>query len=159
LFQERGHCHVALRSPGPAIAAFEHAVSINSTLGASWNALRVLYRMTGRAADADNAAAQMARLATMPTELLTAFSMFARGEIYASEQVVRQFLLKHGDHIEGMRLLAKIGMELDVADDAELLLENVLVLAPDYHAARYEYAVVLLKRHKHVRAKEELEKL
>ena len=31
-------------------------------------------------------------------------------------------------------------MKLDVTDDAELLLENVLVLAPDYHAARYEYA-------------------
>ncbi len=52
-----------------------------------------------------------------------------------------------------MRLLAQIGMKLDVADDAEFLLENVLALAPDYHAARYEYAVALLKRHKHVRAR------
>ncbi len=61
--------------------------------------------------------------------------------------------LTHGDHIEGMRLLAQIGMKLDVADDAELLLENVLLLAPDYHAARYEYAQALLTRHKHVRAR------
>src|SRR5882724_5047406 len=50
-------------------------------------------------------------------------------------------------------------MKLDVVDDAELLLENVLVLAPDYHDARYEYALALLKRHKHVRAREEMEKL
>ncbi len=34
-----------------------------------------------------------------------------------------------------MRLLAKIGMKLDVLDDAELLLEAILALAPDYHAA------------------------
>ena len=44
----------------------------------------------------------------------------------AAEQVVRQYLLTHGDHIEGMRLLAQIGMKLDVTDDAEFLLENVL---------------------------------
>ena len=39
-----------------------------------------------------------------------------------------------------MRLLARIGMELDVLDDAEMLLERVLTLAPDYRAARYDYA-------------------
>ena len=69
------------------------------------------------------------------------------------------YLLAHGDHVEGMRLLAKIGMQLDVTDDAEFLLENVLKLAPQYHEARYDYAVVLLQRHKHVRAREEMEKL
>ncbi len=60
-----------------------------------------------------------------------------------------------------MRLLAKIGIELDILlDDAEALLsEGALRLAPDYHAARYDYAVVLLKRHKHVRAQEEIERL
>jgi len=85
--------------------------------------------------------------------------MFADGEIYDAERVVRQYLLTHGDHVEGMRLLAKIGVELDVLDDAEILLENLLVLAPNHDVARYEYAVVLLKRHKHVRAREEMEKL
>jgi tetratricopeptide (TPR) repeat protein len=58
-----------------------------------------------------------------------------------------------------MRLLAKIGSKLDVLDDAELLLESLLVLAPDYHAARYDYAYVLMERHKHARAIEELDKL
>ena len=42
-----------------------------------------------------------------------------------------------------MRLLAQIGMKLDVLDDAEFLLESVLAFAPDYHAARYDYAEVL----------------
>ena len=85
--------------------------------------------------------------------------MFADGEIQQAEQVVREYLLKHGDHVEGMRLLAQIGVEHDVLDDAELLLENALRLAPDCHAARYEYAVVLVKRHKHVLAREQMEKL
>src|SRR6266404_4158223 len=153
LFQERGHCHVAMRSPEPAIQAFLRAVNLNPSLPASWNALQVLFRMTGHRADAENAAGQAAKLASLPPEILTSFGMFADGEIYAAEHLVRQYLLTHGNHIEGMRLLAQIGMKLDVVDDAELLLENVLVLAPDYHDARYEYALALLKRHKHVRAR------
>jgi tetratricopeptide (TPR) repeat protein len=159
LFQERGHCHVAMRSPEPAIQAFLRAVNLNPSLPASWSALQVLFRMTGQRTDAEYAAGEAAKLANLPTELLTAFGLFADGEIQAAEHVVRQYLLTRGDHIEGMRLLAQIGMKLDVVEDAELLLENVLVLAPDYHEARYEYAVALLKRHKHVRAREEMEKL
>ncbi len=159
LFQERGHCHVSIRSVKPAIEAFLRAVQLNPSLPASWNALQVLFRIAGRREDAENAADHVAKLASLPPELLTAFSMFADGEIYDAERIVRQYLLTHGDHVEGMRLLAKIGMKLDVVDDAELLLENVLVLAPDYHAARYEYALALLQRHKHVRACEEMEKL
>jgi tetratricopeptide (TPR) repeat protein len=159
VFQERGHCHVAMRSAEPAIEAFVRAVTLNPSLPASWNALQVLFRMAGRQADADNAAREAAKLANLPAEILTAYSMFADGEISAAEHIVRQYLLTHGNHIDGMRLLAQIGMKLDVVDDAELLLEQVLVLAPDYHAARYEYALALLKRHKHVRAREEMEKL
>ncbi len=159
VFQERGHCHVAMRSAKPAIEAFVRAVTLNPSLPASWNALQVLFRMAGRQADADNAAREAAKLANLPAEILTAYSMFADGEISAAEHVVRQYLLTHGNHIDGMRLLAQISMKLDVVDDAELLLEQVLVLAPDYHAARYEYALALLNRHKHVRAREEMEKL
>ena len=51
-----------------------------------------------------------------------------------------------------MRLLARIGMQLDVLDDAEFLLESVLVFAPDYHLARYDYVRVLLQRHQNVKA-------
>jgi tetratricopeptide (TPR) repeat protein len=159
LFQERGHCHVTLRSAQPAIEAFLRAVTLNPSLPASWNALQSLFRMTGRAADAEYAAAQAANLAALPVEIATAYSMYADGEIHDAERLVRHYLLTHGDHVEGMRLLAKIGMDLDIIDDAEVLLENALVLAPDHDVARYEYAVALLKRHKHLRAREELEKL
>ena len=159
LFQERGHCYVAKRLPGPAIEAFLRAITLNPSLPASWKSLQVLYRITGQPSHAEDAGRHLANLAALPPEIVTAFSMFADGEIQDAERVVRQYLLVHGNHIEGMRLLAQIGMKLDVVDDAELLLENVLILAPDYHAARYEYALALLQRHKHVRAREEMEKL
>jgi tetratricopeptide (TPR) repeat protein len=58
-----------------------------------------------------------------------------------------------------MRLLARIGIAREVLDDAEILLAAVLELAPDYRAARFEYARVLFDRQKHLRAREELETL
>lgn len=159
LFQERGHCQVALREAEPAIEAYLRAVNLNPALPASWNALSTLFRMTGQAANAELASGHVATLARLPTEIVTASSMFADGEIYDAERIVRQYLLTHGNHVEGMRLLAKIGIKLDVLDDAEFLLESVLVLAPDYHIARYDYAIVLSKRHMHLQALEEVEKL
>jgi tetratricopeptide (TPR) repeat protein len=159
LYQERGHCYVALRSAGPAIEAFEQAVKMSPALPASWRALDILYRMTGRQADARKAASEMENLAKLPPEIVTAFSMFADDEIEDAEQLLRRYLLTHGNHVEGMRLLAQIGVKMDVYDDAEVLLESALALAPDYDALRYDYALVLLRRHKHVRAREELEKL
>jgi tetratricopeptide (TPR) repeat protein len=159
LHQERGYCHVAQRAAAPAIAAFERAVALNPALPGSWRTLQRLYTMAGRRTEADNAAAHVAKLATLPTAIVTARSMFADGEIEAAETTVRRYLLEHGDHIEGMRLLAQIGMKLDVLDDAELLLESVLEQAPDYRPARYDYAQVLLQRHKHRQAREQIRML
>ena len=159
LFQERGHCYVGLRSAEPAIAAFLHAVNLNPALPASWNALQALFRMTGQEANAQMAASHVTTLAALPAEVVTATSMFADGEIHEAERVIRAYLLAHGNHVEAMRLLAKIGTKLDVLDDAELLLDAVLTLAPDYHAARFDYVQVLLGRHKHLKALEELAKL
>ena len=156
LFQERGHCCVAARDPVAAIDAYLRAVNLNPALPASWQALQILFRSSGQVADAETAAAHVAKLASLPPPIVTASSMFADGEIHEAERVVRQFLQTHGDHIEAMRLLAQIGMKLDVLDDAEFLLESVLVFDPDYHLARYDYVGVLLRLHKHAKALEEI---
>ncbi len=159
LYQERGHCYVALRDAPQAIDAFLKGVNINPALPASWGLLEGLYRMTGQPENARTAAAHIATLKDLPPEILTATGLFSDGDWLPAENMVRAYLLKHGNHVEGMRLLARIGMERDVWDDAEILLEAVLTLAPDYHAARYDYARVLLERHKYLRTREELEKL
>jgi tetratricopeptide (TPR) repeat protein len=159
LYQERGHCYVAMRDAPQAIDAFLKAVNINPALPASWGLLEGLYRMTGQPENARTAAAHVATLKDLPPEILTATGLFSDGDWLPAENMVRAYLLKHGNHVEGMRLLARIGIERKVLDDAEILLEAVLALAPGYLAARYDYARVLLDRHKHLRAREELEKL
>ncbi|HET9388705.1 MAG TPA: sulfotransferase [Steroidobacteraceae bacterium] len=159
LYQERGHCYVALRDAPHAIEAFLQAVNLNPALPASWRTLQALYRLTGNMKDAETAGAHVDTLGRLPAEVVTANAMFADGEVALAEQLIRGFLLKHGDNIEAMRLLARIGMEVDVLDDAEILLEAVLRLAPDYDAARHDYATTLLRRYKPVQAIEELDKL
>ena len=159
LYQERGHCYVTLREAPQAIDAFLTGVNINPALPASWGLLEGLYRMTGQPENARTAAAHVATLKDLPPEILTATGLFSDGDWLPAENMVRAYLLKHGNHVEGMRLLARIGIERGVLDDAEILLEAVLALAPDYRAARYDYARVLLERHKYLRTREELEKL
>ncbi len=159
LFQERGHGYVAVHDPNAAIEAYLTAVNINAALPASWNALQILFRSAGRTAEAQMAAAHVAKLASLPPAVVSATGLFADGDILLSEQVIRGFLQTHGDHIEAMRLLAQIGMKFDVLDDAEILLEHVLILAGDYHLARYDYVQVLLQRHRNAKALEEAQKL
>jgi tetratricopeptide (TPR) repeat protein len=159
LHQERGLCHVARREAPLAIDAFLRAVNINPALPSSWGMLEGLYRMTGDAENAATAAAHVATLKSLPADVVMATSLFSDGDLGPAEEVVRAFLLRHGDHVEAMRLLAKIGMARDVLDDAELLFEAVLTLAPDYRAARYEYAQTLVQRHKYVQAREQTRRL
>jgi tetratricopeptide (TPR) repeat protein len=159
LFQERGHCYRTAGESGRAIEAYRHAVALNPSLLASWKALTALCHAAGQRREAAAAAEQATQLERLPAPVLSASGMLAEGDVYGAERILRQFLLKHGNHLEAMRLLAQIGLQLDVLDDAEFLLESVLTFDPSYHIARYDYAVVLGKRHKHAASLEEARKL
>ncbi|MEJ0064658.1 MAG: sulfotransferase [Caulobacteraceae bacterium] len=159
LHEERGLCFVARQEAPPAIDALLRAVNLNPALPTSWRMLEGLYRLTGDLQNAATAAAHVATLKNLPPEVITATSLFSDGELLLAEQIIRGFLLRRGDHPEAMRLLARIGLARDVLDDAELLLEAVLELAPQYQAARYDYAQTLVKRQKYVLARAQIAQL
>ena len=159
LYQERGHCHVLLRDAPAAIDALREAVRLNPTLPASWDMLEQLYRMLGDTAQAATAAQHLATLRQLPPEVVVANSLFADGDLSPAEEVIRDYLRKDGDNVGALRLLARIRKERDAPDEAESLLKSVLERAPDYHAARLDYAMVLLQRQKHLQARQEAEHL
>ncbi len=159
LFQERGHCHIFRRDAPAAVTAFERAVELNPALPASWNALQGLYRMAQRPADIARCEQHLATLAALPPEVVTARSMVMDGEIEEAEALIRRFLMQHGEHVEGMRVLANIATGNEYPLDAEVLLEAVLRHAPAYHAARYDYILALVDLHKHGKAREQSEQL
>jgi len=159
LYEERGRCFVDMRKAPEAIEAFLTAVNINHALPGSWGMLEGLYRMTQQPKNAALAASHVATLRNVPQEIVIATAHFADGDLEAAEALVRNYLLAHGDHIEGMRLLARIGIARKVFDDPELLLAEVLKRAPGYRAARQEYAGVLVELHKHEEARRQLDQL
>src|SRR5579863_75964 len=159
LYEERGRCFVELREAPQAIEAFLMAVNINHALPGSWGMLEGLYRMTGETANAAMAGSHVATLRKLPQQIVVATGLFADDDLDAAETLIRRYLLEHGDHVEAMRLLARIGIAHKVYDDAEVLLAALLERAPGYRMARQEYAGVLVELHKHEPARRELDAL
>ncbi len=158
--QERGLCRVALKDATGAVEALLLAVNLNPALPAAWSMLEGLYRLTGDAQNAATAGEHVATLRRLAPEVVSATALFHDGDLGPAEQIVRAYLVgEHGDHPEAMRLLARIGMARDVLDDAEVLLEAVLALAPDHTAARHDYAQTLVQRHKYVEARAQITRL
>ena len=117
-----------------------------------------LYRLSGDSGNALTASQHVATLEGLPPEIVLATSLFSDGELSAAENITRKYLLSdywrqshRSDAAAG-----QIGLARDVLDDAELLLEAVVTLAPDYRVARFDYALVLLERHKYREARTQL---
>ena len=157
LYQERGHCHAALRDAPRAIDAFSRAVNLNPALAASWAMLERLYRMTGETGGAATAANQVAALARLPAEIVRAGSLFSDGDLPAAENILHAFLANGGSHAEAFLLLARIQRQCSTLEEAELHLEAALKLAPHYRAARLVYIRTLLDQQKYLRAQKEAE--
>jgi tetratricopeptide (TPR) repeat protein len=159
LFEERGRCYVAQRQARPAIDAFVQAVKLNHSLPGSWSMLEGLYRMQGEAQNATVAASNVAALRAQPADVVLANSLFAEGDLEQAEALTRAYLLQHGDNIEAMRLLARIGIAHKIYLDAHVLLTAVLERAPEYLAARHEFAFVLIELQRFEEASREVAKL
>ncbi len=159
LHQERGLCYVALKNAPRAIESLLTAVNINPALPMSWRMLEGVYRIAGDVINSATAADHVATLKHLPPDVVTATALFEDGDLNPAEALIRAFLIKNGNHPDAMRLLARIGIAREVFDDAETLLEAVLTLAPDYDAARFNYAQVLMLRHKYALAHAQIERL
>ncbi len=152
LFEETGFCLLAADEAPKAIQSFERAVELNPCLVESWRALARLYEESRRSTDSARAADQVKQLAALPEEIRSACSSFYDGEMAIAEETIRRYLATRGEHVEALRLLAKMAADAGAEQDAELLLERAIALAPEHDAARHELGLALLKRQKHRQA-------
>ncbi len=151
-WQERGHCLRELGRSDDALAAYQAAVTHNGALAASWQRLAELHTAAGHTDAARLAETQFSYLADLPPELLSVASFVREGRLLKAERLCRAYLQNNGHHVEGMRLLAEIGIKFNAFDEAEFLLESCKVLAPDNVNARFDYVEVLRKRQKFEKA-------
>ena len=148
-FQEEGHLRLAEGRMEQALSSFQFATRYNPALLVSWQKSAELSRQFGDELRAREAAAQLNRLKMLPKELLAVMNHIHEGRVIRGEEVVRAYLLRHPHDVEGMRLLADIGVRLSVLTDADFLLETAIELAPDNLQLRIHHIQVLRKRQKY----------
>ncbi|MDX1570521.1 MAG: sulfotransferase [Xanthomonadales bacterium] len=153
--QEEGHVYRDSGQPDAALAAYARATRLNPALLASWREQLNILDRKGLHAQAGPIKAQLERLQQLPKPLLAVMDLIAQGRLLKAEEICRQFLQKIPHHVEGMRLLADIGLRLGVLDDAEFLLESALKFEPDNLPVRIDYIQALRKRQKFAQAHEE----
>ncbi len=154
-WQEMGHNHRDQQHVEPAIRAYQFAVEHNPGLMASWRELARLLEASGQEAEAQVAKANLNRLSKLPKVLQAVTSMMHEDRLYKAEKLCRHYLKEHPKDVEGMRLLAGLGLRLNVLDDAEFLLESALEFQPNFDLARLDYVKVLHKRQKFQKAHEQ----
>lgn len=158
-WQEIGHNYRDQENTPQAIDAYRKAVELNPGLMASWRELAKLLDQSNQPQEAAMAKANHARLAQLDPTLQAVTSLMHDKRLLKAEQLCRRFLKAHPTHTEAMRLLAAIGAELNILDDAEFLLESALEFDPTFDLARLDYIQVLHKRQKYQQALEQAKEL
>jgi tetratricopeptide (TPR) repeat protein len=157
LFQERGHCHIALGDPARAIESFERAVELNPALASCWAMLARLLSAAGRPQRAGVASQHLSQLKRLPPAIVEAGSWFCDGEHVAAENLLTSYIAREGRHVEALRLLGRIAQRRGAADRAEGLLREVVDSAPGYADARLDFVRVLIERQKYAAALEQVD--
>ena len=158
-WQEEGHLALSQGDQSRALDAFSRATRFNPALIASWREQARILREIGRGQEANAAAAQFDRLSTLPRELIAVTNHLHEGRLLRAEEICRHYLRANPKNVEGMRLLARIGVELGILDDAEFLLESATTFEPDNIQLKLDYIDVLRRRQKFDEARSQAEAL
>ena len=158
-WQEAGHLARDTGDVEGAIIAYRRACEFNPSLEASWTHQANLLGRLGRTVEALNCRAQADRLAGTPRILVAVLNDIHEGRILKAEEMCRHFLRENPHHIEGMRLLADIGVRLGIFDDPEFLLASAVNFEPDNIQLRLDYMQVLRRRQKFAAAEEQAQYL
>lgn len=157
--QEEGHTHRALGHLEKAQRSYQRACFYNPALSASFKALAEIYKTQGQSVLAANAEAEIKRLADLPRPLVAVMDLISQGKLLKAEDLCKQYMRQVPHNVDGMRMLADIGIRLGVLEDAEYLLETAVELESENTDARIDYINALRKRQKYDRALAQAQKL
>ena len=158
-YQEEGHIYFAVGKLENAVLAYQRATQYNPALEASWRGQVDVHLRLGRDQQAKDAKAQESRIKALPKHLLAVTNYMHEGKIFKAEEICRQYLKQNPTDTEGMRLLAEIGTQLGILDDAEFLLESAIEFDPKNIQIKLDYIKVLRKRQKFATALKEAKHL
>ena len=146
-YQEIGHTNILLKNKNKALKAYLRAVRHNPSLQSSW--LGILALESKNEELIKFVEQNVMYLKDLPPELKTVISFTHEGKLSRADRICREYLRDHPHDIEAMRLLANIGRDLNIYEDAEFLLESALLFDPDNAKIKYDYINILTKRQKY----------
>jgi tetratricopeptide (TPR) repeat protein len=159
LLHAMAQCLGAVGRGNDAISALRRAIAIDPKHIRSWQSLGHQLAVAGDQEGSRQAFQRHFELTTRHPELVEAGKLLSEGKLGKAERIVRDLLKKYPADVSAVRVLADIGVKLGQLEDASHLLERCLELAPEFHAARHSYAMVLMRRQKPDAAIHETEKL
>ena len=151
-YQEKGNIYFHLGDNDKAISEYRKALIHNNSLTTSLRTLAGLLGKRGDLIEANSALESYKKLSKLPSKLLTVRNMMAEKRYLKAENVCRSFMIENPTHVEGMRLLADLGVKTNVLDDAEFILESAVEFEPENNLARFDYMNVLYRRQKYKEA-------
>ncbi|TNE60510.1 MAG: sulfotransferase family protein [Alphaproteobacteria bacterium] len=158
-FLERGLAEGALGRGQQAVDALRRALALNPNLTGAWRALADELVLIGDTVAADEAYARHIHASVKDPELLEAASALCENKLAVAERLLRDFLKRNPMDVAAIRMLAETGSRLGRYEDAANLLSRCLELAPSFHAARHNYATVLVRLNRAEAALEQLDML
>ena len=142
-----------------AITTLRKAVALKPDLPQAWRALGDVLMASGEHAQADAAYAQHVRCSTRDPRLLSAATALVENRIPEAEALLREHLKQAPTDVAAIRMLGEVAARLGRLEDAQHLLARCLELAPSFHAARQNYALVLHRGNQPERALVEINQL
>ena len=146
-YQEIGHNNILLKEKNKALKAYLRAVRHNPSLQSSWLGILALENKNEELIKFVEQ--NVIYLKDLAPELKTVISFTHEGKLSRADRICREYLRDHPHDIEAMRLLANIGRDLNIYEDAEFLLESALLFDPDNPKIKYDYINILTKRQKY----------
>ena len=142
---EMAQCLGAIGRGDEAVSMLRRAVNLDSGHAPSWQSLGHQLTVAGDEEGSRQAFERHFELSTRHPELVEAVKLLRDGKLGKAERIVRDLLKKYPADVTAIRVLADIGVKVGHLKDARNLLERCLELAPDFHAARHGYAMILMR--------------
>jgi tetratricopeptide (TPR) repeat protein len=131
------------RSLDFAVAALRRAAATTPRQPQVWRQLADHLDAIGDRAGAETAYLNHVRQAIHDPALMAAGAALHANRIPEAEARLKQHLKQAPTDVAAIRMLGELAARLDRGEDAAHLLERCLELAPGFHEARHNYAIVL----------------
>jgi len=157
-FYEHGLVLAMLGRGEDAIKSLYKAVELQPDHPEAWRTLGDHLVATGEAEKADVAYARHVQCSVQVPEMQEAAIAMVRNNVPVAERKLKKHLMQKPTDVAAIRMLAEVAVRCDRDDQAEVLLQRCIELAPSFTAARFNYALLLQRKNNAPAALREIER-